>query len=85
MTCADYRAAMSAHLDGENADTAAAVGGPEALAAHGEQCADCRDWLAAARGLQTLAATAQGPSEEWADGLLARLLSSEEAGRDRAG
>ncbi|MGK4584103.1 zf-HC2 domain-containing protein [Kitasatospora sp. HPMI-4] len=71
MICAEYRTAMSARLDGER--TTVVVGG-EALAGHGERCADCRDWLAAARGLRALTAGAPGPSPEWSAGLVDRLL-----------
>ncbi|MFC9327098.1 hypothetical protein [Kitasatospora sp. NPDC057015] len=64
MTCAEYRAAMSAHLDGE--------GGP-GPGPHPDSCADCAQWLAVARRLRELASRAPGPSPAWSDGLLERL------------
>ncbi|GGV33898.1 hypothetical protein GCM10010495_58500 [Kitasatospora herbaricolor] len=70
MTCAEYRAATSARLDGED------TGGPvEAVEAngHGHSCTDCARWLATARRLRDLSARAPGPSAEWSGGLLARL------------
>ncbi|KJK56503.1 hypothetical protein [Saccharothrix sp. ST-888] len=88
MTCADYRSAMSAQLDGERTGAALTpVGagdghGEGGLAAHAEQCADCRDWLAAARRLRALTAGAQGPSAEWSAGLLDRLLERLDADGD---
>ncbi|MFF1872684.1 hypothetical protein [Kitasatospora herbaricolor] len=70
MTCAEYRAATSARLDGEDG------GGPgEAVGTNGHEhsCADCAQWLATARRLRDFSAQAPGPSAEWSDGLLARL------------
>lgn len=70
MTCAEYRAAMSARLDGED------TGGPgEAVGTNGHEhtCADCTRWLATARRLRDFSARAPGPSAEWSDGLLGRL------------
>ncbi|GAA1123204.1 MULTISPECIES: hypothetical protein [Kitasatospora] len=62
MTCADHRAAISAQLDGE----APADG-------RGAHCADCAEWLAAARRLQALTRAAEGPSPEWTGRLLGSL------------
>ncbi|MEV6208064.1 hypothetical protein [Kitasatospora sp. NPDC051914] len=62
MTCADYRAAASAQLDGE---APATDGGPH--------CADCADWLAAAHRLQALTRAAPGPTEDWTRQLLGSL------------
>ncbi|MCU7826133.1 hypothetical protein [Kitasatospora sp. DSM 101779] len=62
MTCADYRAATSAQLDGEAPADDRAV-----------HCADCAEWLAAARRLQALTRAADGPSPEWTERLLGSL------------
>ncbi|MFE2912006.1 hypothetical protein ACFXI0_08685 [Kitasatospora indigofera] len=67
MTCAEYRAAMSARLDGEDAGGAGGTNG------HEHSCADCARWLATARRLRDFSARAPGPSAEWSEGLLGRL------------
>ncbi|PBC70914.1 hypothetical protein BX265_5474 [Streptomyces sp. TLI_235] len=65
MTCADHRDAISAQLDGETpADVDADI------APH---CADCAEWLAAARRLQALTRAAPGPSPDWTERLLGGL------------
>ncbi|MFD0259667.1 hypothetical protein ACFVH7_15490 [Kitasatospora indigofera] len=70
MTCAEYRAAMSARLDGEDAGGAVGAVGTNG---HEQSCADCARWLATARRLRDFSARAPGPSAEWSDGLLGRL------------
>ncbi|MFE5587745.1 zf-HC2 domain-containing protein [Kitasatospora sp. NPDC056531] len=73
MTCADYRTAASARLDGELTGRPGDV--PD-LDSHPARCADCADWLAAARRLRYIALAARGPSREWSDSLAARLVKA---------
>ncbi|MEV8097548.1 hypothetical protein [Kitasatospora sp. NPDC085879] len=69
MTCADYRDAISAQLDGETP----ADPDPDADADIAPHCADCAEWLAAARRLQALTRAAPGPSPDWTERLLGSL------------
>ncbi|TQF06833.1 zf-HC2 domain-containing protein [Kitasatospora acidiphila] len=73
MTCADCRAAMSAHLDGELA--AGHDAGP-AYSAHLARCVDCADWLAGARRLRELVSAATGPSPQQTQRLVAAVLEA---------
>ncbi|MFF7636430.1 hypothetical protein ACFZB9_25265 [Kitasatospora sp. NPDC008050] len=77
MTCADYRLATSARLDGEPA-------APDAppCAAHAQACADCAQWLAGARRLRELTRAAAGPSAQRSQRLIAAVLDA--AVRDAA-
>ncbi|GAB2719985.1 hypothetical protein [Kitasatospora kifunensis] len=77
MTCADYRAVISAHLDGELA------AGPECFA-HPSICADCAAWLAAARRLRELTLAARGPSSQRSQRLVDAVLNTV-AAQGRAG
>ncbi|MEU6236422.1 zf-HC2 domain-containing protein [Kitasatospora sp. NPDC047058] len=70
MRCAEFRAALSARLDGEP------TGVPgRRLDKHVARCTVCREWLERAERLRGVlpAAGADGPSEDWTARLLARL------------
>jgi hypothetical protein len=85
MTCADYRAAISAHLDAHldgEFDGELAVG-PECFA-HPSTCADCAAWPAAARRLHELTLAARGPSPQWSQRLVDAVLNAV-AAQGRAG
>ncbi|WP_327065122.1 zf-HC2 domain-containing protein [Kitasatospora sp. NBC_01250] len=71
MTCADYRLAISARLDGE-------LGAHDALpcAAHARGCTDCAQWLAGARRLRELTRAAAGPSEQRSQLLVNAVLDA---------
>ncbi|MDH6122811.1 hypothetical protein [Kitasatospora sp. GAS204B] len=72
MTCADYRAAMSAHLDGEFTDD----DGPPPSSSHPTRCADCAGWLAGARRLRALTLAAPGPCRHRSQRLVAAVLDA---------
>ncbi|MDH6115337.1 putative anti-sigma-YlaC factor YlaD [Kitasatospora sp. MAP12-15] len=73
MTCADYRAAMSAHLDGELAD--GPDQGPQ-WSSHLVRCADCAAWLAGARRAQEMASAARSPSPQRSERIVAAVLAA---------
>ncbi|MFH8383825.1 hypothetical protein ACH4E7_23225 [Kitasatospora sp. NPDC018058] len=62
MSCADFRDAMSAHVDGEDTER---PGYRSDLDSHPARCADCAHWLAAVRRLKELARSARRVPAGW--------------------